>query len=131
MSFRCTVVTPEAPVLDEIVKQAIIPAHDGLIGIETGRSPMLAQLGLGALRVDLPNGEKRLYYIEGGVAQMKDNKLTILTQQAMTADEISATDARAEYAEASAMKNVDEAAFKERQRRLARARAMQHMASLP
>ena len=82
MAFSCVVVTPEQQVLDESLTQAIIPAADGLLGILTDRAPLLAKLGKGPLRLDLASGQKRLFRIEGGVAQMKDNKLTILTQVA-------------------------------------------------
>ncbi len=79
MSFQCTIVTPEQQALDEPVEQAIIPAHDGLIGILTDRAPLLARLGKGPLRVDLPGGKQKIFQVEGGVAQMRDNKLTVLT----------------------------------------------------
>jgi F-type H+-transporting ATPase subunit epsilon len=83
MSFKCIVVTPEQELLDLKVNQAIIPAIDGLIGILTDRAPLLARLGKGPLRVDPENVASQTYNIEGGVAQMKDNKLTILTQKAV------------------------------------------------
>lgn len=79
MAFSCVVVTPEQQLLDESLTQAIIPASDGLLGILTNRAPVLAKLGKGPLRLDLASGQRRLFRIEGGIAQMKDNKLTILT----------------------------------------------------
>src|SRR6266487_6558469 len=100
MSFRCTLVTPEQQVLDETVTQAIVPAHDGLVGILTGRAPLLVKLGTGPLRVDLAGGQQRLFFVDGGVAQMKDNKLTILSTDAAPAAAINPESARAELAEA-------------------------------
>lgn len=82
MAFACVVVTPEQQLLDESLNQAIIPASDGLLGILTHRAPLLARLGKGPLRLDLASGQRKTYQIEGGVAQMKDNKLTILTLSA-------------------------------------------------
>lgn len=82
MAFSCVVVTPEQQILDESLTQAIIPAVDGLLGILTDRAPLLAKLGKGPLRLDLVSGQKRVFRVEGGVAQMKDNKLTILTTTA-------------------------------------------------
>ena len=127
MSFRCVVVTPEAQVLDESVSQAILPAHDGLVGVLTGRAPLLVKLGLGPLRVDLTGGQRQYFYVEGGVAQMKDNRLTVLTNEATPADEIDAEAARAEYAEASARRVTDEHAAEDRERQMARARAKQQL----
>jgi len=127
MSFRCVVVTPEAQVLDESVSQAILPAHDGLVGVLTGRAPLLVKLGLGPLRVDLVGGQRQYFYVEGGVAQMKDNRLTVLTNEATPADEIDAEAARAEYAEAAARRANDEHAAEDRERQMARARAKQQL----
>ena len=129
MSFQCTVVTPEQQVLDEQVTQAIVPAHDGQVGILTDRAPLLVKLGVGELRLDLAGGQRRAFLIDGGVAQMKDNRLTILTDDAVPAAEINAEEARAAAAEASAQRITDAESFQQRQHRLARARAMQQMAS--
>ena len=127
MSFRCVIVTPEAQVLDESVTQAILPAHDGLLGVLTGRAPLLVKLGLGPLRVDLAGGQRRYFYVEGGVAQMKDNRLTVLTNEATPADEIDAEAARAEYAEAVARRITDQHAADDRDRQMARAKAKQQL----
>jgi F-type H+-transporting ATPase subunit epsilon len=128
MAFRCTIVTPEEQVLDESLTQAVLPAHDGLLGILTDRAPLLAQLGQGPLRVDLATGGSRHFYIEGGIAQMKDNNLTILTNEATPANEIDAEAARAEYAEAVARRITDAHSFDDRQKQMARARAKQELA---
>ena len=90
MAFQCQLVTPEQQVLDESLTQAIIPAADGSLGILTHRAPLLAKLGTGRLRLDLASGQSREFLIEGGVAQMKDNRLTILTPVAKAADETDA-----------------------------------------
>ena len=129
MAFNVVIVTPEQQVLDETVTQAILPAHDGEIGILTDRAPLLVKLGQGRMQLDLPGGGKRrVLYVEGGVAQMKDNKLTVLTQIAIPAEEISAETARAELAEATAQRTTDEKSFEDRQRRMQRARSMQALA---
>lgn len=128
MPFNVVIVTPEQQVLDETVTQAILPAHDGQIGILTDRAPLLVKLGQGALELDMSGGQSRRLYVEGGVAQMKDNKLTVLTQFAMPVEEIDAEAARAEFAEATAQRITDQASFDDRQRRLQRARSMQELA---
>jgi F-type H+-transporting ATPase subunit epsilon len=127
MSFQCVVVTPEQQVLDETVTQAILPAHDGQIGILTDRAPLLVKLGLGPLRLDLSAGQRRTLFIDGGIAQMKDNRLTILTQEALAPDAINVETARAEFAEANARRVTDEKSYQDRQHRLQRARVLQEM----
>ena len=128
MSFQCVVVTPEQQVLDEPCAQVILPAHDGEIGILTDRAPLLAMLGVGVLRLDLQSGQKRAYFIDGGIAQMKNNRLTVLTTEATVPSDIDANAARAEFNEASARKITDEQSFKDRQRALARGRIKQELA---
>ena len=133
MSFQVVIVTPEQQVLDETVSQAIIPAHDGQIGILTDRAPLLVKLGQGPLKLDLASGQQgrggsRMFYVEGGIAQMKDNNLTVVTQMAVPAEEINAETARAEQAEASAQVPTDEKTREDRARRLKRASVMQEMA---
>ena len=123
MAFKCIVVTPDQQVLDEAITQAILPAHDGKVGILTDRAPILMKLGLGEMRLDLPGGQQKKYYVEGGVAQMRDNKLTILTQEATPAAQIDAERARAELAEAQNQKPTDPAGVEQRDKALARARA--------
>lgn len=127
MAFRCVIVTPEAQVLDESLTQAILPAHDGLLGVLTGRAPLLVKLGVGPLRVDLAGGQRQYFFVEGGVAQVKDDRLTILTDEATPADEIDAEAARAEYAEAVARRVTDAHAAEDRERQMARARAKQQV----
>ena len=128
MAFQCTVVTPEQQAFDSSITQAIVPAHDGLIGILTDRAPLLVRLGTGPLRLDLAGGRSQYYFVDGGVAQMKDNKLTVLTNEATPADEIDAEAARAEYADAVARRITDPHSFEDRQRQMARARAKQELA---
>lgn len=101
MAFSCVIVTPEAQLLDEKATQAIVPAHDGEIGILTDRAPLLVKIGAGRLRVDIAGGKSAMYYVEGGVAQMTDNKLTILTDHAVPLADLSADDARKELTEAT------------------------------
>ena len=128
MPFKCVIVTPEQQVLDESVTQAIVPAWDGLVGIETNRAPLLAKLGIGPIRVDLVAGGSKFFLLEGGVAQMKDNLLTILTQKATPASEIDATAAKAELAEAQARRITDEKSFEDRQAAIKRSMAKQELA---
>lgn len=80
-TFHCSVVTPERAVLDTDATFVAFPAHDGEFGILQNRAPLLCQLGKGTLRVELGKETQR-FKIEGGFAQMVDNKLTILTGSA-------------------------------------------------
>ena len=82
MAFQCVVVTPEQQALDVSARQAIVPAHDGLLGVLSGRAPLVVKLGAGPLRIDKTDGTSVTVLIKGGVAQMRDNRLTVLANEA-------------------------------------------------
>jgi F-type H+-transporting ATPase subunit epsilon len=128
MAFKCTVVTPEQQALDESATQVVLPAWDGEVGILTDRAPLLVKIGLGALRIDLEGGQTRKFFIDGGIAQMKDNRLTILTDEATPAEQIDAEAARAEYAAAEASNPADTKSREERTHKMARALSRQELA---
>lgn len=128
MAFKCVVVTPDQQILDEMITQAIVPGSDGQVGVLTSRAPLLMKIGTGTLRIDREGGQQTNYFVDGGVAQMKDNKLTILTTDAVPAAEIDAATARAEYAEAEARKPTDAKTAADRQHQMARGRAKQALA---
>lgn len=126
-TFQCSVVTPEQAVLDCVAKFVAFPAHDGQIGILRGRAPLLCRLGIGVLRVEADGEEDRLFFIDGGFAQMVDNRLTILTEQAKTPSELDRAEAERLLEEAKAMSSSE--SYEERQNALERARTQLRMAT--
>lgn len=101
-TFQCSVVTPERAILDCEATFAAFPGHDGEFGILPRRSALLCRLGIGVLRVKT-SGETRRFFIDGGFAQMVDNRLTLLTEQAAAAEEIDREAAEAELTAARAL----------------------------
>ena len=87
-TFHCSIVTPERAVLETDKASFVsIPAHDGEIGFLAGRAPLLCQLGIGVLRVEMGD-EVEVFYVDQGFAQMAENNLTILTEQARRPSEL-------------------------------------------
>ena len=126
-TFRVTVLTPEAPVLETDVTQVVVPAHDGLIGVLTHRAPLLTKLGIGVLRLDQPGGVQQQFVITGGYAQMKDNTLTILTDDALPAAQVTAQVITAENAKLAAISGSDVPAMLRRQQLQSRIQAMRSL----
>jgi F-type H+-transporting ATPase subunit epsilon len=81
-TFSCSVVTPEQQVFDGEVSSVVLPAHDGEMGFEVNRAPILVQIGEGSLKLTDDKGQKTSLTIAGGFAQMKANRLTVLTDKA-------------------------------------------------
>ena len=81
-TFTCSVVTPERQAFEGEVSYVVLPAHDGQMGFAVNRAPILTQIGEGALKLTLSDGEKQTMHIRGGFAQMKGDQLTVLTDKA-------------------------------------------------
>ena len=94
------------------------PAHDGEVGILPDRAPLLFKMGAGELRWRAREGNQILF-VDGGFAQMVENRLTLLTEQAKRIEEIDRAAAERRLAEAHPMPMVTDAEFKARQRMLA------------
>jgi len=129
-TFRCVVITPERPVLDCPATFVAFPAHDGELGVLQHRAPLVCKLGIGTLRVEALT-EQHLFFIDGGFAQVVGDRLTILTQQAKKASELSAAAANKAMVEARAMKVRTDESFDGRQRALKRAQVQLRMARTP
>ena len=125
MAFQCSVVTPERAVLETEARSVVFPAHDGDMGILTNRAPLLCQLGIGPLRVETAEGS-HVFVIDGGFAQMVDNKLTILTEQAQ---EIDREASRKALEEAMARQASSGSEHDARQKDIQRARAQLKLAA--
>lgn len=121
-TFHLSVITPERAVLDTEANFVAIPAWDGEIGVLAHRAPLLTKLGVGWLRAETPEGNQR-FLIDGGLAQIADNKVSVLTEKAQTAEEILPAVASAALEQAKGLKITDDESFEARQQALALAKA--------
>jgi F-type H+-transporting ATPase subunit epsilon len=123
--FTCTIVTPESKLLEEQATYVSLPAWDGQIGVEHLRAPLLVKLGFGTLRLDAPDGTSKSYFIGGGFAQVKNDKLTILADEALKAESIDRSAAEEALKQAMAIDATgDDTEFTHRDEEVSRARAM-------
>jgi F-type H+-transporting ATPase subunit epsilon len=115
-TFHLSVITPERSVLDCEARFAAFPGHDGEVGILPGRAPLLFRMGAGRLKVLTEDRSAKLLFVDGGFAQMIGDRLTLLTEQAMTPSEIDRDEARALLAQAAKLSPLDEDAERQRAR---------------
>jgi F-type H+-transporting ATPase subunit epsilon len=127
-TFQCSLVTPENAVFDRPTIHVELPAHDGQIGLMYQRAPLVCKLGVGRLRLTSPENQQVDYLIDGGFAEMKDNRLSVLTERAVPGDQIDTEQARAAFAEAQALRPETDELFDKRQHDLAVARTMLEIA---
>ena len=86
-TLTLVVVTPEQQVAEDTADSIVIPAHDGELGILSGRAPLMCELGIGQMRYQKGSAIRRVF-IDGGFAQVHDNQVTILTEHAAPAEEV-------------------------------------------
>lgn len=79
------VLTPVGPVFEGDAVSVVLPAVDGQVGILAGRAPLIAMLNKGLLVIEQPDDVRRGLRVEGGFAEMRDNRLTVLAEQAAQA----------------------------------------------
>jgi F-type H+-transporting ATPase subunit epsilon len=83
------VITPDRKVLEGVADQVVIPAHDGELGVLNLRAPLMCELGIGRLRYTT-GGTSRQMFVDGGFAQVLQNRVIVLTSRALPAEEVTA-----------------------------------------
>lgn len=90
-ALTCSVITRNGPVLRSMrIDHVEIPSHDGYISIHLDHCPYIVRIGYGELRVY--NEENKLInmYVEDGIAEVTNNVIGILVEQAMYPKDIDA-----------------------------------------
>jgi F-type H+-transporting ATPase subunit epsilon len=98
--FHCDVLTPERQLCSVPSVSVVFPSSDGQVGILGGRAPMVARVGAGPLTVFLPDESRECYYIAGGFAQMREDRLTILAEECIPVANLSRDSAWSEIQKA-------------------------------
>src|SRR5580704_13073541 len=92
------VVTPQREVIREPVTEIQVPGREGYLGILPGHTPLLTELGIGAL--SYRKGTQTVYVaIAGGFAEVLSSRVLVLADAAQRAEEIDVTRARSALAD--------------------------------
>ena len=125
--FHASVVTPEQAVFEGPARFVALPAWDGEIGIMRHRAPLLVKLGVGRLRIDTSD-QQLVFLIDGGFAEMVDNRLTVLTEDARRPEDLAEETGRSLLDEAKSMTGGSDAEVAARERVERKARLEMRMA---
>lgn len=93
--MNCVVVTPEKTVLNEVVEFVALPFYDGEYGVAAGHTPVVGRLGAGELRLKKEDQSIETWYVEGGFAEVLNDKVSLLTSKALPIDKLSSEEAEA------------------------------------
>lgn len=108
--MNCVVVTPEKTVLNEVVEFVALPFYDGEYGIASGHTPVVGRLGAGELRLKKEDQSTETWYVEGGFAEVLNDKVSLLTIKAFPIDQLNLEEAEASLIEVSQKSAVSEEA---------------------
>ena len=122
------IVSPERLLFSDQAELAEIPAAEGDIGVLPGHAPMILALRGGVIRVHRGGSVTHRLFVAGGFAEVTAERCTVLADEAIPVEELSADQARARIAEAEAAyakaaKGADVAARERAMARLLSARA--------
>jgi len=125
-ALQCQLITPEKTVFTRTVDFVALPLFDGELGVLPGRAPLLGRLGYGELRVKT-GGATESYFVDGGFAQVRDDVVTVLTSRAILPAAIEMNGTAAKLDEALKRSAVTDAEIAEKNKEVARLRAMIHI----
>jgi F-type H+-transporting ATPase subunit epsilon len=115
--FTLEIITPDRPILRESVSQVKAPGKEGLFGVRVNHIASMIELTVGQVDLQTVNGD-RTFTISGGIAEIGNNVMKILTESAENAETIDRD--RAERSRQRALTRLQE---KKETTDLARARA--------
>ena len=76
-------VSPEASIVSSEVEMVLIPGIDGDAGILPNHSPFMTTLRQGIVEVTFEEGNVKRYLVEGGFADITQEKMTILAENSI------------------------------------------------
>ncbi len=74
-------VSPERLLMSEEVEQVVVPGTDGDFGVLAGHAPVVSTMRPGAVEIYNGAAEPMRYFVGGGLAEMANNRLTILAEE--------------------------------------------------
>lgn len=102
MSLQVEVVSPERILFSGEADMVVARTSEGDIGFLTGHAPFLGLLGIGIVKLNLTGGGTEHIAVHGGFVEVRENKVTILSDVAELVDHIDLERAREAKARAEA-----------------------------
>ena len=87
-------VTPDRILIDEGADAVELPSKSGYMEVLFGHAPLLAELGVGEVRLHGVSGGDQNYFVVWGFVEVLPDRVTILAQNAIKPEEIDAGEAQ-------------------------------------
>jgi F-type H+-transporting ATPase subunit epsilon len=92
--IQVRLVTPDKILVDEQVDAVELPSKSGYMEVLFGHAPLLAELGVGEVRLHGASGGDQTYFVVWGFVEVLPDRVTILAQNAIKPEEIDASGAK-------------------------------------
>ena len=103
MTVHVDIVSAEAAIFSGLAEMVVSTGELGELGIVPGHAPLLTSLKPGEVRVTHTGGQVEIYYISGGMLEVQPDRVTVLADTAVRADNLD------EAAALNAKKHAEEA----------------------
>ena len=100
-SLQVDIVTPQTAAWSGEAQQVLLPAFEGQLGVLPDHDQLLALIVPGVATVFTAAGSKR-YVFDAGFAEIGSDRVTVLTESCIPADQVDKAQAQADLAEAEA-----------------------------
>ena len=84
--FTIEIISPEKSILNTEASEVILPSYEGEMGILRDHIPLITFLRPGLIKVK--NENEKIFFIEDGTVEFKNNNLLILTSTAKAVSSI-------------------------------------------
>lgn len=78
--MKLEITSPDKQIFSGEATLVQLPGSDGLFEILHNHAPMIAALGQGKAKVQTVDGKLQFFEIRGGVCEVKENTITVLTE---------------------------------------------------
>ncbi len=95
-TFNLEIITPHKIVVKQEVAKIIARTTEGDMGVLAGHAPLVAELAIGEMKIEKDDKNIDYYFISGGFLEISKQKVLILADKAMRADEIDIEEAARE-----------------------------------
>jgi F-type H+-transporting ATPase subunit epsilon len=92
--LRVRLVTPDRILIDESADAVELPSKSGYMEVLYGHAPLLAELGVGEVRLHGGSGGDQTYFVVWGFVEVLPDRVTILAQNAIKPEEIDTGEAQ-------------------------------------
>jgi F-type H+-transporting ATPase subunit epsilon len=92
--LQVRLVTPDKVLIDQDADAVELPSKSGYMEVLYGHAPLLAELGVGEVRLHGGSGGDQTYFVVWGFVEVLPDRVTILAQNAIKPEEIDAGEAQ-------------------------------------